>query len=372
MKQDRLICWDCKKEYPAGLPRWECDCGGLLNVKQKPGGFSREKIEMGPFSLWRYREALIPISPSSVVSLGEGCTPLVASPFRGFEIFFKLEFVSPTGSFKDRGAALLISKIKELGIDRVVEDSSGNAAASISAYCAKAGIHCDIYSPEGTSPGKLRQTQSYGATLHVVQGSREDTAHAAEEAAKQHYYASHQKNPFFNEGLKTFAFEIWEQMKWEIPDAVVVAIGGGGLLLGSYLGFKQLLLSGEISRLPKIFGVQAEACAPVYQAFVEGREKTSRVEKKPTIAEGISIVNPVRGAEILAAVRETGGAVEAVGEEEIRSSVKELALKGIYVEPTSGAVPAALDRLFSKGLLSRKDRVVVALTGSGLKTASLM
>jgi threonine synthase len=328
MEKEKLVCWTCGKEYLAELPKWKCDCGGLLNVKQKTMHFSKESILKGPFSLWRYKEALTPILPSSIVSLGEGCTPLV----------------SPTGSFKDRGATFMVSKIKELGINRVVEDSSGNAAASISAYCARGGIRCDIYSPEGTSPGKLRQTQSYGASLHIVKGSREDTSRVAEEAAEKYYYASHQKNPFFN------------------------AIGGGGMLLGSYLGFKQLLISQEISRLPKMFGIQAEACAPVHQAFVAGKDATSRVEKKPTIAEGISIVNPVRGAEILRAVRETGGAVEAVSEEEIRSTVKELALKGIYVEPTSGVAPAALKKLFAKGLISLKESVVIALTGSGLKT----
>jgi threonine synthase len=368
MEKDKLVCWICKKEYPVDVPRWKCHCGGLLNVKWKNISFSKESIRKGPFSLWRYKEALTPIPTSSMVSLGEGCTPLIQNQVFGLEVFLKLEFVSPTGSFKDRGATLMVSKIKELGIKRVVEDSSGNAAASISAYCARGGIQCDIYSPEGTSLGKLRQTQSYGANLHIVKGSREDTARTAEEAAEKFYYASHQKNPFFNEGLKTFAFEVWEQMGWDIPDAVVTTIGGGGLLLGSYLGFKQLMTSGEISRLPRIFGVQAEACAPVYQAFVEGKNKTSRVEKKPTIAEGISIVNPVRGAEILAAVRETGGTVEAVSEEEIRGTVKELALKGLYVEPTSAAAPAALEKLIAKGHLSPKERVIIALTGSGLKT----
>jgi len=367
MNQEMLVCWNCKKEYSVDLPQWQCDCGGCLNLKQKPAQFSKEKIKKGPFSLWRYKEVFPAISPPSMVSLGEGCTPLVPGRWHGSDVFFKLDFVSPTGSFKDRGATLMVSKIKDLGIEHVLDDSSGNAAASISAYCAKAGIRCDIYSPEGTSPGKLRQIQCYGANLILVKGSREDTARAAEKASQIHYYASHQMNPFFNEGTKTFAFEIWEQMGWDIPDGVVVAIGGGGMLLGAYLGFKQLMMSGEISRIPRIFGVQAEACAPVFQAFIEGREKTSRVEKKPTIAEGISIVNPVRGAEILAAVRETGGRVETVNDEEIRSALRELASKGIYVEPTSGAAPAALSKLFSKGLLSRGDRVVVALTGSGLK-----
>jgi len=368
MNQDLLVCGNCNTEYPAYIPRWRCSCGGCLTVKQKPVSFSRKDIQKRPFSLWRYNEALVEIRNESIVSLGEGCTPLVRGYWQSCELMFKLEFVSPSGSFKDRGSTVMVSKVKELGIDHVVEDSSGNAAGSIAAYCARAKIRCDIYSPQGTSPGKLRQVQSHGANLVLVKGSREDTTLKAEEAAKTHYYASHQLNPFFNEGIKTFAFELWEQMGWDIPEAVVVAIGGGGMLLGTFLGFKQLMMSGEISRLPRIYGVQAAACAPVYEAFCRGKKTTSQVNKRPTIAEGISIANPARGVEILAAVRETGGMVEIVSEQEIQSALKRLASQGLYVEPTSGAAPAALDNLFLKGLLSRKERVVIPLTGSGLKS----
>lgn len=368
MNSNMFFCQKCKQEFSVDLPRWRCDCGGHLNLRQKPAIFSKKNIQEGPFSLWRYREALATICPDSTISLGEGCTPLIASQWHGRKVFFKLEFVSPTGSFKDRGATLMVSKLKELAIDHVLDDSSGNAGASISAYCAKAGIFCDIYCPGGHSSGKLRQVQSYGANLILIDGSREDTTLAAEDAAKSVYYASHQLNPYFNEGMKSFAFEVWEQMGWDVPDAVVAAIGGGGMVLGNYMGFKQLIMSKEISRMPRIYGVQVESCAPVYKAFAMGSNTTTRVEQKPTIAEGISIVNPIRGEDILAAIRETGGTVEVVNEEEIQSALNDLSSQGLYVEPTSAAAPASLDKLFSKGLLSADEQVVVPLTGSGLKS----
>jgi threonine synthase len=331
--------------------------------------FSREAIKHRPFTIWRYLEAFSFLKHSSIVSLGEGCTPLVTMHFQDHKTMFKLEFVSPTGSYKDRGSAVMVSMVNQMNIDHVVEDSSGNAGASVAAYCAKIGMLCDIYAPAiaAQSSAKLKQIQAYGANLMAVNGSREDVAQAAIKAAESLYYASHQWNPFFNQGTKTFAFEIWEQLRWEVPDAVVVAIGGGGLLLGTYLGFKQLLNSGEIHHMPKIFGVQAEACAPVYQAFLQGNDKTEPVVQGNTIADGISIINPVRGTEILAAVRDTGGAVVTVNDEEIKAAKKDLGNQGLYVEPTSAAAPAALSKLFRKNLLSEGQCVVTALTGSGLK-----
>jgi len=370
MNSSIFFCPQCGKEFTIDSHRWRCDCGKYLNLKQSPATFSKTTIQKGPFSLWRYKMALPTIHPSSIISLGEGCTPLVSGHWNDSKVSFKLEFVSPTGSFKDRGAAMMISKVKELGIDHVLDDSSGNAGASISAYCSKAGIRCDIYCPSGHSPGKLRQVQSYGANLIPVNGTREETELAAQDAAQTVYYASHQMNPFFIEGMKSFAFEIWEQMGWDVPDAVVAVIGSGGLLLGAYMGFKQLLMNGLISRMPRIYGVQAEACAPVHKAFVMGGNKIKRVEQKPTIAEGISIVNPVRGEDVLAVVRETGGTVEVVSDEEIRSALRDLAAQGLYVEPTSAAAPAALEKLFSQGHLSLEERIVVPLTGSGLKYSS--
>ncbi|MEM9982561.1 MAG: pyridoxal-phosphate dependent enzyme, partial [Bacteroidota bacterium] len=159
--------------------------------------------------------------------------------FDNFKIHLKLDFLFPTGSYKDRGASVMISKVKELGIDKVVQDSSGNAGASVAAYCAKAGIACDIYAPKCTSQAKLTQIKMYGATLHLIDGTREDTAQAALEAAQKSYYASHCWNPYFFQGTKTFAFEIAEQMGWKAPDTVILPAGNGTLLIGAYIGFRE-------------------------------------------------------------------------------------------------------------------------------------
>ena len=188
---DALVCTECSKTYTLDEPVWRCpSCGGLLDLEFTPV-FDRSKIQSRPPSLWRYREALPLVSEANIVSFGEGFTPLLAVDLGGVEVWIKQDHLFQTGSYKDRGAALLISKVKELGIRTIVEDSSGNAGCAIAAYCARAGIACHIYVPESTSPGKLAQIQHYGATLHLVPGSREDTAAAVLKAAEVAYILGH-------------------------------------------------------------------------------------------------------------------------------------------------------------------------------------
>ena len=249
--------------------------------------------------MWRYREA-IPISrDENILSLGEGFTPLEEMDFHGRRVLLKIDYLFPTGSYKDRGATVLISKAKELGIKKVVEDSSGNAGSAIAAYCARAGIACEIYVPQATSLGKLVQIQAYGAHLKRIEGSREKTAQVAMEAASETYYASHCWNPFFLHGTKTFAFEIWEQMGWKTPDVLVLPVGHGTLFLGAYIGFKELKEAGMVKRIPRLVAVQSASCAPLYQAFRRGWKETGAIKKRETVAEGIAIAEPVRGRQIL-------------------------------------------------------------------------
>ena len=233
-----LSCRSCNKNYDIGEPIWRCHCGGLLDISNDDL-FSISDIQLNRHDLWRYQKAL-PVDYSSIVSFGEGLTPLLKVEIMGREVLIKQDHLFPTGSYKDRGASVLISQIKSLGIRRVVEDSSGNAGCAIAAYCARAGIACDIYVPADTSPAKLAQIESYGATLHKIPGSREDTADAVMAAAHEHYYASHSWNPFFFEGTKTFAYEICEQMNWRAPDFVILPVGNGTLLLGASIGFNRL------------------------------------------------------------------------------------------------------------------------------------
>jgi threonine synthase len=302
--------------------------------------------------------------------MNEGFTPLEETGFNGYRVLLKIDYLFPTGSYKDRGATVLISKMKEWGIGKVVEDSSGNAGSAIAAYCAKAGIECKIYVPHTASPGKLVQIQAYGATLKKVEGSRERTAEKAMEAASKIPYASHCWNPFFLHGTKTFAFEVWEQMDWKTPDTLVLPIGHGTLFLGTILGFKELKEAGMIKRIPKMVGIQSASCAPLYQAFKEGWRETRPIEKKETLAEGIAIAEPIRGRQILEVIRETGGEVLVVTEKEIKEALKEMGRKGHFIEPTSAATIAGLKKYLRRK--RRKETVISTLTGMGLKSAGKM
>jgi threonine synthase len=364
-----LICQKCDKKFSLGQKIWKCACGGLLDIQFSPS-FPIDKIRARKPSLWRYREALPIEDDRNVISFDEGFTPLLPVDFSGRTVWLKQDHLFPTGSYKDRGAAVLISKAKELGVQTVVEDSSGNAGCAIAAYCAKAEIHCEIFVPEDTSPGKLAQIRLYGASLHKVPGSREDTARAVLNAAEKDYYASHSWNPFFFHGTKTFAFEICEQLGWKAPDTVIVPVGNGTLLLGAYIGFQELRYAGIIGGVPKIIGIQSANCDPLVKAFTDGSKEFSLIEKKDTLAEGIAIAEPIRGSQILEAVRETKGELIAVSEAEIKESLKQLCQKGFYLEPTSAATIAGVSRYLKKA--ASDECLVTVITGHGLKSTEKM
>jgi threonine synthase len=261
----------------------------------------------------------------------------------------------------------MLSKLNEWGVQRIIEDSSGNAGASIAAYAAMVGIQADIYVPASTSAGKIAQIEAYGARLVKVPGSREDTTTAAMNAATEIFYASHNWNPYFLAGMKTAAYEIAEQHAWNPPEFVVTPVGGGGLLVGLYLGFRDLHQAGYISRIPRLVAVQAAACDPVFQSWTAGCTEVLPIQKRPTAAEGISVAKPVRGVAILDALRNSNGVVTTVGEDQIWDAMETLGAQGVYVEPTAAAAPAALLQLWEDHLISPDDRVLVMLTGSGLK-----
>jgi threonine synthase len=334
---------------------------------ESPPLWLRESLDSRPASLWRYREALGIDRDSSIVTLGEGFTPLIESRFAGRPVQLKLDYLCPSGSYKDRGSAVLLSKLKEWSVSRIIEDSSGNAGASIAAYAALAGIEADIYVPASASAGKIAQIEAYGARLMRIHGSREDTTAAAMAAATNIFYASHNWSPYFLAGMKTAAYEIAEQCAWNPPDYVVLPTGGGGLLAGMYLGFREMRDAGYIARMPRLIAVQAAACAPVYRAWSANLADVAVVEKQPTAAEGISVAKPVRGKAILQAVRDSGGMVCTVEEHEIWETMETLGARGLYVEPTAAAAPAALVRLWERGTVEAAARIVVILTGSGLK-----
>ncbi len=360
-----LSCVNCRQTYPLNTRHWHCQCGGVFELKDGPG-FVRDAIRRKEPSLWRYR-AMLPLDQDEhIISLGEGFTPLVETDVYGLKVHCKVEFLSPTGSFKDRGTAVLVSVLNSLDIETVVDDSSGNAGASLAAYAARAGMTSEIYVPAGASSSKRAQIAIYGARLITVDGSRQETALAAQKtAAGNAYYASHYYNPFTLQGLKTIAYEIWEQLGERSPDNLVLPVGHGTLLLGAYQGFMDLFEAGLIDQLPRLFAVQALGCAPIYEAHLQGADEVSPLKEGETLAEGIRIPYPVRGRQILTAIRRTGGSVLAVDDEQIARAQRELARRGFYVEFTSAAPVAALQEL--RNTITADQVTVVPLTGSGFK-----
>ncbi len=364
---DGLVCRSCGAFHLMDAPMWRCSCGGLLDIRFT-ARFEPERIARRKPTMWRYREALPIRDDTAIVSFDEGMTPLVPVDLGPGGMLLKLEQLFPTGSYKDRGASVLITKARELGVGRIVEDSSGNAGCAIAAYAAKAGIRCEILVPESTSPGKLAQILMYGAELTRVPGTREDTADAALAAASNTYYASHSWNPFFFQGTKTFAFEVWEQLGFRAPDTLLLPTGNGTLLIGSFIGFSELAEAGLIERIPRHVAVQAGRCAPLYEMFRDGLGSPPAVRGGETIAEGVAIAAPVRWEQIMEIVRRTGGEVVAADDLEVEEALRLLGGKGIYVEPTS-ALPVAA---FLSHPSLRAGTVVAPLTGHGLKATEKM
>lgn len=362
------ICNQCDTKYLIDAIRYRCDCGQPLELRKRAIAFPINKITRRDNTLWRYREA-IPISDdASIVSFGEGMTPLLALNQPPYNHHMKLDFIFPTGSYKDRGASVLLSKIRELGVGKIVEDSSGNAGAAIAAYSARAGIDCTIHCPASTSKGKLAQIALCGAKLRLIDGNRAATTQAVLQAAGTTYYASHNWNPFFLEGIKTVAFEIVEQLGWKVPDQVICPVGYGSIYVGLYIGFRELYNQKIISNLPCLLGVQSAACHPIYKAYAENKEQIERFpQTQETLAEGITSELPIRVQRILEAISETNGAFTIVDDEEIKDGIKILAGKGIFVEPTSAVIVEAFNKFVEGGIIREGDLTVSILTGSGLK-----
>jgi threonine synthase len=361
------LCPACGRRVRADRPRWRCDCGSHLNLA--PGrGLARRDIVPGDASLWRYRAALALAGPPRL-SLGEGWTPLVACAWDGARVHCKLESQMPTGSFKDRGTAVMLNHLLEVGVGPIHEDSSGNAGASIATYAARAGLSCRIYAPAAAPRGKLVQIAAAGAELRLVPGSRQAVTEAALAAAGDSFYASHNWQPFFIEGTQTLAFELWEQLGFRLPDNILVPTGYGSNILGLERGFDALARAGEIAARPRLFAVQAANCAAFAAAWAAAAEAFVPFEAGPTVADGIATPRPVRMAEVLRALRRSGGGVVAVEEKAIAPALAALGRRGLFVEPTAATAGAALTQLLRDGTIWPDETTVAVLTGHGLKAA---
>ncbi|MDL5362746.1 pyridoxal-phosphate dependent enzyme [Halalkalicoccus sp. NIPERK01] len=356
-----LVCPVCERTYPASVDEpWRCSCGHPLELADRP-------LPDGPppaigdldtrRGLWAF-SAFLPIARE--VSLGEGWTPLVPAP--EWDAAFKLEYVFPTGSFKDRGATMVLSRTAELGVERVIEDSSGNAGAAIATYAARAVIDAEIYVPASVKASKVAAIERAGGTVVKIGGGRGAVTEACIEAveAGDGWYASHAWNPAFFAGTQTVAFEIAAQRDWGVPDAVVLPLGHGTLFLGAYRGFRALREAGWTDSVPRLLGAQAAGYAPIAGAL--GDETAGEND----VADGVQIREPVRREEIREAIAQTGGDAIAIGERETERELDRLHRAGFYVEPTSALGPAALREYRERGVLDGDD-VVVPLTGSGLK-----
>lgn len=355
-------CGERVSQLPRGMG---CRCGASLWMDY-PHSLSRGDIRAGLFSMWRYMAALPVPQGHPLVTLGEGLSPLVPATWDGYPIQIKNESQLPTGSFKDRGIAMVINCLKAQGVICISEDSSGNAGASTAAYSAKAGIHCDVYVPEHTSEGKTAQIAAFGAALHRIPGDREHAARSALEGCGDSVYAGHNWHPAFVEGVKTVAYEIWEQNGFSVPDAVICAVGNGSMAIGLYLGFCDLLAGGEIQRLPRIYGVQSANCDTMVRLY---HGEAANNTPLPTVAEGIALHRSTKGPETVAMVRESGGTMLRVTEEEILSALRKLIRQGFFPEPTSAAAFAGLSQLLCQGELRKGGKTVVILSGNGLKAS---
>ncbi len=360
-------CNECNSIYAISELRYRCDCGSPLTLEKNAS--CRYEWDTSIISLWRYHEALLIRAGTEIVTLGEGMTPLIPLDLTDNpEHYVKLDYLCPTGSYKDRGASVLLTHLKALGAKEVVEDSSGNAGAAIAAYSARAGIRCTIYCPESTSKGKLRQISAYGAELKLVPGNRIATTEAVKQAAENTCYASHNWHPFFLEGTKTIAYEIIEQLGGNVPAQVICPVGFGSIYLGLFIGFRELYEAGTIDSIPRLLGVQPATCCPIYNAYRDKTPTISRMRQTgQTLAEGITAELPVRGEMILEAIRWTKGAFTTVDDTDIRTGMKTLAEKGLYVEPTSAVVIKGYEKFKAAGIIQEGDATVSILTGSGLK-----
>ncbi len=346
-------------------PRWSGpDHAPLLLTPLR--GITRAQIDTGTRSLWRYRAAL-PFTVDSPINLGEGGTPLLSRPIAGAQVHLKCDWIMPTGSFKDRGASVLLSLLRAQGVTEVLEDSSGNGGAAVAAYAAAGGMRATILAPAATSPAKTVQMRAYGARVELVGATRQETAEEAIARTGSLFYASHNWHPFFLQGTKTLAYELWEDLGFRAPDNVIVPCGAGSNVLGCEIGFSELLRAGEIEAMPRLFAAQPAHCAPIAAAFLAGIDASEPVEVRPTIAEGTAIAHPIRLREVLGALRETLGGAVMLREEEIVAATLELARSGIYVEPTAAQPVAAFRKLLESGTVNPEQTTVLVLTGSGLK-----
>lgn len=369
-----MKCIECGREYPEDELRYRCECGGLLEVVTDLDK-AEDVFDGKNITLWKY-ESWLPVEKR--VSLNEGGTPLyrlknLGEELGAQELYAKNEGNNPTGSFKDRGMTVGVSKALELGMDKVICASTGNTSASLAAYAAKAGIKAYVLVPSGKiALGKLAQAMIYGAQVVPVSGNFDDALRVVVEASGElSVYMLNSINPFRLEGQKTIALEIYDQLGF-VPDNVVLPVGNAGNISAIWKGFKELKEAGITDELPRMIGIQAEGAAPLASAWKEGKP-FKPVEKPETVATAIRIGNPANWPKAWRAVKESGGTFEMVSDEEILRAQELLASKeGLFVEPASATSLAGLIKLLESGEIGSDESYVLITTGHGLKDPNIV
>jgi threonine synthase len=378
MSVELLRCRVCESEYPA-LANGICSsCFGPLEPvydwDELARTVSRESIEAGPRSLWRYA-ALLPAEPPEGMDSSPGFTPLVPAPRLASalgvgEVFLKLDLSNPTHSFKDRVVAVAAAKAQEFGLDTLSCTSTGNLAGAVAARAAALGMPAVIFCPAGLEPEKIQAATVFGARIYGVRGSYDDCSRLVSELAGEVEWGFVNVNlrSYYAEGSKTLAFETVEQLGWELPDAVICPIASGALFSKLWLGFRQFERLGLVrGQLPRIYGGQAEGCSPVAAAFAEDRRVTP--VRPNSIAKSLAIGNPADGDLAVATAKSSGGAIYTVPEDEVGPNMAFLAeLAGVFGETAVGVTVGALRAAASAGVIGEDDRVVALVTGTGLKT----
>jgi threonine synthase len=374
-------CINCGSKYAVDEIVYFCKkCGDLLQVKYDFAKLSR-KLEKSdwrnvPLSVWRYKDFMPIDDVSKIVSLNEGGTGLHSCHKLGkqlglLQLYVKNEGENPTGSFKDRGMTVGVSKAAELGAKNVICASTGNTSASLAAYAAKAGMRCTVLIPSGKiAYGKLSQAMIYGAKVLQVRGNFDQSLDMVLKLAEKHpsIYLLNSINPFRIEGQRSLGFEICDQLDNEPPDRVIVPVGNAGNISAIWKGFTEFHQLGFIRKLPKMTGIQAAGSAPIAQAIKTNSAKIVPVEKPETVATAIRIGAPVSWKKAVNAIRNSGGTAETVTDEEILAAQKLLArAEGIFVEPASASSIAGLIKLVNNGVIDKDERVVCVTTGHGLK-----
>ena len=383
---DHLQCVTCKRQFDEDEIEYTCpDCGpvkGTLdvvyNLKQVKRRFAPEKTSAGlSASHWRYLPLLPIHNPDLIQPLRTGWTPLyqpqkLAEELELKKLYFKDDSGNITHSYKDRASSVAIVKALEKGYTGIAAASSGNAAASISAFAASAGIPCHIYVPKAIPQAKLAQLKAYHAQVILVDGPYDEAFDLCmQEAPKNGWYNRNTAiNPYLAEGKKTGALEICEQLNWQAPQVVFVPVGDGCIISGVWKGFRDLYDLGFIDALPRLVGVQAEGSSPLVKAFHRG-SKEVKTEQVSTIADSISVGFPRDQVKALRAVHQSGGKFIAVSDDEISAAQRKLpSASGIFVEPAAATAFAGLIKLTAEEQVNSDDTVVVMLTGSGLKDIS--